>query len=408
MTKNIFFLIFILIFADSTLNIEISNAQWVKTHSVLTSSRSFTSNGNYIFAGWPGVWYSTNNGNNWINTSLNDGNISSLSFCGSILFAGSSVNGVYYSINNGTNWLQTSLNNRGVSALLTINDSTILAGGNATGYPYTTLFISSDKGSTWNHTDLDSSNVNCLSSNGTIFYAGTYNRGVYKSSNGVNWTRTSLDNRGIYSLAALGSYVFAGTFEFGVYRSTNYGTTWTQTTLNNRNISALTIKDSNIFAGCATANGISVGVYMSTFNGSTWFQKNQGFNNPLPPIYDFLITNNYIFAGTSSGVWRRTYIEAIGIQKINTSIPNDYSLFQNYPNPFNPKTNIRFDLPKSGIVKLIVYDILGKEVSSLVNEKLQPGKYEVNFDASDLSSGIYIYTLKAGDFADTKKMILIK
>lgn len=98
----------------------------------------------------------------------------------------------------------------------------------------------------------------------------------------------------------------------------------------------------------------------------------------------------------------------IGIQNISSEIPNGYSLSQNYPNPFNPTTNIRFALPKAGLVKLAVYDILGREVETLVSENLNAGTYKVNWEASKYSSGVYFYKLAAANFTETKKMILIK
>jgi hypothetical protein len=86
----------------------------------------------------------------------------------------------------------------------------------------------------------------------------------------------------------------------------------------------------------------------------------------------------------------------------------DYALEQNYPNPFNPSTKIKFQLPKDGFVTLKVYDILGKEIATLINEEKSQGKYEVNFNASSLSSGVYIYKIQAGDFVSSRKMILLK
>jgi hypothetical protein len=80
----------------------------------------------------------------------------------------------------------------------------------------------------------------------------------------------------------------------------------------------------------------------------------------------------------------------------------------NYPNPFNPTTKINYQLPKAGLVTLKVYDILGREVATLVNENQPAGSYSVPFDASKLSSGIYIYTIHANDFIQSKKMILTK
>lgn len=98
----------------------------------------------------------------------------------------------------------------------------------------------------------------------------------------------------------------------------------------------------------------------------------------------------------------------IGIDPYVNEIPQRCSLSQNYPNPFNPTTNINFDLPKSGSVTLTLYDILGNEVQRLV-EGVQPaGKYSITVDGSKLSSGVYFYTLRAGTFAETKRMILVK
>lgn len=97
-----------------------------------------------------------------------------------------------------------------------------------------------------------------------------------------------------------------------------------------------------------------------------------------------------------------------GIICVLSEIPNKYKLEQNYPNPFNPITNIRFDLPKSGSVKLVVFDALGREVATLLNEKLSPGTYEVEWDGSNFSSGVYYYILQSESFKETKRMILMK
>ena len=89
-------------------------------------------------------------------------------------------------------------------------------------------------------------------------------------------------------------------------------------------------------------------------------------------------------------------------------IPRVYSLSQNYPNPFNPVTSIKYSIPKQSLVRLVVYDILGREITTLVNEMKQPGNYNVSFDASGYASGVYFYRIQAGDFTDVKKMVLIK
>ncbi len=91
-----------------------------------------------------------------------------------------------------------------------------------------------------------------------------------------------------------------------------------------------------------------------------------------------------------------------------TAQPEDYNLYQNYPNPFNPSTTIRYSVIQPDLVRIKVYDILGREVKTLVNELKQAGTYEVQFDASGLASGIYLYKIESGKFIQTKKMILLK
>jgi hypothetical protein len=114
-------------------------------------------------------------------------------------------------------------------------------------------------------------------------------------------------------------------------------------------------------------------------------------------------------AGTSqANLPNFCFLNVVGVENKNNEIPNVFSLSQNYPNPFNPTTSINFAVPKPTVVKLTVFDILGKEVATLVNEFLQPGNYNFGFDASSLSSGMYFYKMEAGEFTDTKKMMLIK
>ncbi len=96
------------------------------------------------------------------------------------------------------------------------------------------------------------------------------------------------------------------------------------------------------------------------------------------------------------------------VELTETLVIKDYELFQNYPNPFNPSTTISFQMPKDGFVTLKIYDILGKEVTTLVNEYKTTGKYNVQFNAASLASGMYVYQIKVGDFSSTKKLMLMK
>ncbi len=92
----------------------------------------------------------------------------------------------------------------------------------------------------------------------------------------------------------------------------------------------------------------------------------------------------------------------------HTGIPQNFRLFQNYPNPFNPSTNIKYNLPKEGNVSLKVFNVLGKEVRTLVNEFEQAGTYNISFNAFELPSGIYFYRLTSGNFTQVKKLVLLK
>jgi hypothetical protein len=90
------------------------------------------------------------------------------------------------------------------------------------------------------------------------------------------------------------------------------------------------------------------------------------------------------------------------------AVPKEYALEQNYPNPFNPNTTIKFELPRASQVSLTVYDILGREVSVLVNDRRDAGVHEVEFDGSNLASGVYFYRMKAGDYVSTKRMLVVR
>ncbi len=98
----------------------------------------------------------------------------------------------------------------------------------------------------------------------------------------------------------------------------------------------------------------------------------------------------------------------IGINPISNEVPNTFNLYQNYPNPFNPVTKIKFALPKSGNVIVKIYDVIGREVTTLVNEKLNAGIYSVDWNGANSPSGVYFYKLQSGEYTDTRKMVLVK
>ncbi|MBV6477991.1 MAG: hypothetical protein HGGPFJEG_00737 [Ignavibacteria bacterium] len=164
---------------------------------------------------------------------------------------------------------------------------------------------------------------------------------------------------------------------------------------------------------------ISIQNIPTTCNGV--YAQATGTFNPNLPLAPFIGGNPngaYILrisdnAGGDVGELRKwcltiTYGTATGVSNTITTIPSDFNLSQNYPNPFNPSTTINFAIPSTGLVTLKVYDVVGKEVASLVNEVKNAGNHSVKFNASGLSSGVYFYRLQTGDFVDTKKMFLLK
>jgi hypothetical protein len=174
-----------------------------------------------------------------------------------------------------------------------------------------------------------------------------------------------------------------------------------------------------------TSSGLTIfastdnGVYVSTDYGVSWTDVSAGLTNRY--IGGLAASDTYLFAATQGGVvWRRPLADLVtSARRPINEVPDGFHLQQNYPNPFNPKTGVRFqvagvrevgarDQGSGASVKLTVYDLLGREVAVLVNERKAPGSYEVSFDGSGLASGVYIYRMTAGSFATSRKMILVK
>ncbi len=253
-----------------------------------------------------------------------------------------------------------------------------------------------------------------IEKDGEIF-AGT-NSGVFQL-NGFNWDEknTGLTNTNVTALTSIGGYLFAGTSQGsvgGVYISSDNGNNWTLSQDISFVTSILTI-GSNIFVG-----SYGDGVWRSTNYGNTWGQINDGLGSGAYYVLSLGIDNQYIFAGTSaSSIWRRPLSQVVTDTQEETNFqPKEFSLEQNYPNPFNPSTKIKYtitnvianEMKQSQLVTLKVYDVLGNEVATLVSEEQFAGTYEVEFSSDGLSSGIYFYTLNAGSFVETKKMLLLK
>ena len=245
----------------------------------------------------------------------------------------------------------------------------------------------------------------------------------FQIDNGANWNLTGVGVDG-NSFAVSDNNIYTGDWYF--YHSSDYGLSWSQ--INNpfltRRILSVALSGSNLFSGIEDSS-----VFLSTDNGISWTAVNEGLPDTLGIFWSSaspLVTNNsYIFTGIlesgdwsetnnisyngGEGVWRRPLSEMItSVSDQKSTLPQNFSLQQNYPNPFNPSTTIRYEIPERSFVTIKVYDILGKEIDTFVNEEKPSGTYEVEFDARNLPSGIYFYQLKAGSFVETKKMILLK
>ncbi|RPI17499.1 MAG: T9SS C-terminal target domain-containing protein [Ignavibacteriae bacterium] len=254
------------------------------------------------------------------------------------------------------------------------------------------------------------------------------------------------------------------TFLSVLLKTTDAGETWTQSNFNGiENLLDITFYNSltGFITGAGTLNGLEFGALLKTTDGGfNWFEiprpvqdavyngvnvikgtgtgfiygktnnggifisktadygmnwSNHIIDNINKELNDGVIADNnnwYICGGNFStdGVIFKTVNagEPIGIIPLNNNIPSQYKLNQNYPNPFNPKTIINYQLPMSNFVKLAIYDALGKEVTTLVNEEQKAGIYEVEWDGTNYSSGLYYYKIQAGEYSEVKKMILLK
>jgi photosystem II stability/assembly factor-like uncharacterized protein len=201
-----------------------------------------------------------------------------------------------------------------------------------------------------------------------------------------------------------------------IYRTTDAGVSWTNVSgdLPNVPLADVVIHPTNrdiLYLGS------EFGCYRTTNGGSSWHRWNNGMpESNIVTEMDYIdsmstVNKFYVLAATyGRSIWMREINgdDPVSIGNNNSNIPDKFVLYQNYPNPFNPATKIKFDIPQAGAVRLVIFDILGREVASLVNKELKAGTHEISWDASKFTSGIYFYTIKAGDFTDTKKMILVK
>jgi hypothetical protein len=333
---------------------------------------SLFSNNDYIYLGTlgGGIFRSGDQGQSWqsFNTGLPGSAMSIIGFAGlgDSLYAGTNSNGVYvYNLQNPSTWsvFNTGLFQLGVNSII-ISGNNIVA---SIGYY---LFVRSRTASQWFNVNLDSTGI----------------------------------QRFVFETLPVNQYLFAGT-DNGVYRGTLDGQNWERTDIAvfpNQDIVALTANGSRVIAGVSYFG--QHWIFTSDNMGVDWDFRAHEFAE----AWDLYVSGNRLWAGRSDGLWYYDMDIWTNTENPDLKNPSGFSLHQNYPNPFNPRTEIGFDLPKSSEVTLKIYNVIGEEVTTLVSERLTAGSYSYEWDASKLASGVYLYRLQAGNYVETRKMVLMK
>jgi hypothetical protein len=215
-----------------------------------------------------------------------------------------------------------------------------------------------------------------------------------------------LTNTDVYHLAVSDTNFYAGTGG-GVFLSTDKGNTWTVVNIGAADgyIWVLAAFDQYLFA---EIGGV---VFFCGAYGMNWVANNTGLGDSYVHALVLSTPKGWptVVAGTSHGVFTRQFWDiVVSVKAPIGGAPTDFELEQNYPNPFNPSTTISFSLPSQSFVTLKVFDLLGREVASLVSEQLSGGHYRCRWNAAKVPSGVYFYRLQAGSLTQTRKLILLR
>jgi len=431
-------IIYILIFSSIICNPALSQ-YWVEQTSGVTvqlTSVSPISTQNIWVCGYSGtVLRTTNGGSNWLNVSGGGipNTVSLVSIWGidatTALTAGyvGSDTWVWRTSNAGVNWLQVFSQPGGFINGIVMKKNQPLHGfiqGDPVGSRWS-LWKTLNGGINWDSTGMYLPQSGAEAGwNNSIFIAsqslyteadsllwfGTNNSRVYHSTNfGTTWTaQSTAPEVNTYAIGLLyfggGNGLAGGT---NLIKTSNYGANWTsQTSIGTGNFSGFVLFPAPVDYGYCWYTRNTTSIYKGSA-GMNWAIE---YTAPAGNYRHFTnVRNGTVCFGVRSngGITRCNYFFS-GITQTGNNIPENYSLQQNYPNPFNPITHFGFRIAESGLVKLSVYDALSKEVEVLLNQQLQPGTYEADWDASTYPSGVYYYRLESGSFTDTKKMVLIK
>lgn len=384
------------------------------------------------------IYKTTNSGLNWfaLSSTSNHG-LFNIQFTSSN--TGYAVGNVGFSngqflktTNSGINWHVTLLPYYIFSMDFVDNNTGYLSDDN--GF----LHKTTNGGQNWVSINLNSglylNYVDFIDLNNGYVVASENQRLLVTTNSGLNWQQKySPRFSKVQFLNSNTGFGFVNLFQSIVYKSTDNGNSW-QNIFQMDSIHIFDLNFINEYTGWLTGAKLFDNmvfyrkVFKTTNSGINWIEQYSGFIQPdssscLGVIQMLDSNNGYISTGycevvggspTMKGrIYKTTNGggEPIGIEPVYSNIPESYLLHQNYPNPFNPFTKISFDIPVSianASTSLIIYDITGKVVSVLVDEVLQPGKYEIEWNAENFTSGVYFYTLRSGNFKETRKMLMIK
>ncbi|MBZ0201861.1 MAG: T9SS type A sorting domain-containing protein [Ignavibacteria bacterium] len=358
----------------------------------------------------------TNGGTNWISqTSPTANPLFSVFFVSTTVgWAVGAMGDIITTGNGGTSWtLQTTGITSALNSVHFISATTGWAAGE-----FMTILKTTNSGVNWIPLLSSSLAINSVFFNNSLVGYVAGNGFLYKTTNGgLNWS-APISNPAWYlysvhfpaGITTTGYTVGMGSPSPPILKSTDSGNNWAILPVPLGN--ALT---SVFFANVSTGWAAGwIGTIMYTSDGGTnWSDQISGTSNSLRSIYFTSAATGWA-VGDLGTILKTTNGGITAIEPISNNIPENFSLKQNFPNPFNPNTKIRFSIPATPLsydglgVGLYVYDILGSEMVTLVNEQLKPGTYEVEWDGANFASGIYCYKLIAGDYSQTKKMILVK
>lgn len=393
-------------------------SQWIPgtsgTTNFLTSVEVITSQLSYA-GGFSGTFLkSTNLGQTWTaGTSPTGSNINKVNFppTGTATTGwAATAGGLFKSTNSGQNWVQ-----QGPSGVM----ADVFFSNTTTGYVLTSSldFLKTTNGGT-NFSTVSITNTGGVAGVGFVrgtssafFILGVDNGDdtthIIKSTNeGTTWNRIFKVNEVYFSIDFINGNtgIICGTDGL-IRRTTNGGTNWT---LIPSGTTVALQKVKFVSSTIVYIVGSGGKILKSTDAGLTWGTQTSGISQNLRGFAMFSTGDNGIVCGGNGTILRTTNGGLTAITPGSSEIPESFSLSQNYPNPFNPATKIKFALPTAGIVELKVYNVFGEEAMTLVNGFRNAGSYEVELDAGNLASGVYFYKLKANEFSETKKMILLR